>query len=617
MKQIISIFSLSIFVFSTSLIYQNCSKLKAMGSANETATLMAANPFKYNYGYDVNSHVDQIYSDYDAIPHNPYALANDIESTLADCSDPKRYELEKDQAIKEAKQDTSGLTVPVQFAYSFGFKVDVIAKYAHMRAILSEDNPGESYIPVGPRNASNYKGSNFYYKADHTQVKQQILRGEKCFFGTIKIKAGSGKASAGHYDFINLPEGDANSNKHKVHYMYYGWCALADCAGQDNKYAGEFSNRLFQEVPSLESDGTPQIIKLYVADIREGQMANDSTIIKIPENTTRGLEINKSIYDILDVCAISRNVDNITTHLEQPLAGDGGTTFGAIDGANQVLNNLLVTDFQGTILATQYTPIVLDLGTKGIRTSSVRWGTYFNMAALRNKDLADTDPLKMYVPHRTAWLGGIYRPVDGTTDIRIENEDGFLVLPDANGKVLSSAQMFGDNMPVNGKYYNNGFLALRAYADKNCISDKLKDKYLGPWDGDLYNNKIKVWIDKNRNGVVDANELKGLKELGVAAVNTCNIVHSEVNDKFGNGTALRAAFLMEAPGEDITTNEKEILNRIQTGKTSAGTDADFRLSIDIIFKVNESLMCKPMQTTKIVKPVTESAFVSSAVVKKK
>lgn len=38
-----------------------------------------------------------------------------------------------------------------------------------------------------------------------------------------------------------------------------------------------------------------------------------------------------------------------------------------------------------------------------------------------------------------------------------------------------------------------------------------KDRYFGPWDKDLYTSKVKVWIDANRNGIVDDDELKTLE----------------------------------------------------------------------------------------------------------
>ncbi|MCC6138883.1 MAG: hypothetical protein IT287_09630, partial [Bdellovibrionaceae bacterium] len=178
-------------------------------------------------------------------------------------------------------------------------------------------------------------------------------------------------------------------------------------------------------------------------------------------------------------------------------------------------------------------------------------------------------------------------------DVRLKADDGFLVILDSNGQVTSSAQMFGDNMIVNGQKYANGFLALQALGAKDCsLTNNTKAKYIGPWDVDLYNNKLKVWIDADRDGRSTTGEIKSLRELGILAINTCNILHAEDKDAFGNGTQMRSTILVNGPGENLADRESEILQRLTSGAGFEGEPAYFRLAIDLLFNVDKDKRCK-------------------------
>ena len=109
-----------------------------------------------------------------------------------------------------------------------------------------------------------------------------------------------------------------------------------------------------------------------------------------------------------------------------------------------------------------------------------------------------------------------------------ESEDGFLVVPDANGQVKDARQLFGTRMKVDGQTYADGFKTLQAFSKKDCESPNPKERYLGPWDKDLFfgDKAIKVWVDKNRNGTSDEGEISSLQESGIAAINTCYIAVS-------------------------------------------------------------------------------------------
>ncbi len=532
-------------------------------------------------------------------------ISEAIEIPVRDCTTPGLYEMEKQMALNEAAQDPSGVTVPVKFSYSFGKKHDALAKYANQRAVLSETNNGISYIPIAGKTSNKYQnGKSAYYTVDNTDVARQYRTGEKCFFSTIKIDPSALTVAGGYFDFIDVNESDIppmadllknkktisqklNGIRHMIHYMYVGYCAVGRCA-QGQAFAGEYANRLFSTVPSLDN-GEPQIIKLYMADLRSEQMKHD--IVRLSEDTVRGLEIDSSIDNILNVCEVHKNYYDVTKNLSLPEEVNG-YQFDPIQGAVQLVNNILSHDVDGTVLSSQYTPIVIDLDGNGVRTSSVRWGTYFNMAAL-------DDAQGVGQAHRTAWLGGEYVDYNQgpspdhrvSLDVRLKSTDGFLVIPDDQGLVSSSTQMFGDNIQINGKTYINGFKALQAFAGKDCTSSGTRNRYVGPWDHDIYENQLKIWIDENRNGVSEEGELRGLRDLGIAAINACHIVHQDEEDSFGNGTQLRSAVLMAGPYPNLLLRPEEIVYHLENGHGYEGEKSYFNLAIDLIFKVDENKIC--------------------------
>ncbi len=69
-------------------------------------------------------------------------------------------------------------------------------------------------------------------------------------------------------------------------------------------------------------------------------------------------------------------------------------------GMPQLLSNLTGDAIDGSVLAAQYTPIVVDLGDVGVMTSGVLGGTFFSMAAAYDPSIAGEGSFDQ--PHATA-----------------------------------------------------------------------------------------------------------------------------------------------------------------------------------------------------------------------
>ncbi|MCM2283054.1 MAG: hypothetical protein NDI61_14525 [Bdellovibrionaceae bacterium] len=538
------------------------------------------------------------------------AVVEAQQEWVRDCSAPGVYEKEKAEVLAEAMR-RPGRVIPVAYSISFGSVTDEMALWAHHRAVLSESNVGVSYIPVGGRRETavkkNGKDHDVYYVASHERAKRNFVQGRRCFFDTVEVfnkVDRERKAHTDRYDFIQ------SVHKHNIHFMYYGWCAAQNTCSPDGNYAvGEFANRLFSELPESGASAAgyvPQIVKLYMADIREGHFGlKGKQVLKVGSRLVRGQELVFDFKSLLNMREIHLNFGRIVRNLSAPYRAENGLVFAGMVGVPQLLHNILSLGAEGTVLASQYTPIVLDLGQKGVYTSSVTWGSYFNLAGLQKPGATGLETYRR--PHRTAWLSGPLvdaadaesRAMGFPIDARRSVEDGFLAIPDQDGAIRSSRNLFGNF--TNGQRYEDGFAALRAFVGKNCESDDVRDRYVGPWDAKF--RDLRIWIDADRNGESEAGEVFTLAEKGVLAIHACyvqaNVANSSaaasfLEDAHGNGTRLRTAFLM-AGATDLTTgssgvNEEEIIRRLSLGTTSAGASAEFRLAIDLVFKTLDGVV---------------------------
>jgi hypothetical protein len=167
---------------------------------------------------------------------------------------------------------------------------------------------------------------------------------------------------------------------------------------------------------------------------------------------------------------------------------------------------------QGCVDGMCYTPVLIDLQGDGIQLSNAQNGVLFNVLPGH--------------PAKLAWtLPG--------------SDDAWLVLDrNGNGTIDSGEELFGNatpQAPPPPGEFKHGFLALAEYdtSTKGGNGDGLITA------SDAIFNSLRLWQDKNHNGISEPSELRGLSESGVATVE-CNYKESKRTDEFGNSFRYRA-----------------------------------------------------------------------------
>ncbi len=108
----------------------------------------------------------------------------------------------------------------------------------------------------------------------------------------------------------------------------------------------------------------------------------------------------------------------------------------------------------------------------------------------------------------------------------ISPKDGFLVRDlDGSGAIEDGGEMFGDStLLANGRKADHGFQALE---DLDANGDRFIDRLDSAW------STLRVWMDRNSNGVVDQAELQRLDEVGVRRLGV-SYSPSSIEDPQGN-----------------------------------------------------------------------------------
>ena len=199
---------------------------------------------------------------------------------------------------------------------------------------------------------------------------------------------------------------------------------------------------------------------------------------------------------------------------------DIGTSFG-----NGVSNLIAFLTRQAGAIPIRIDPIVLDISGLGITTKSVTAGVYYD---LDNNGFAE----------KTGW---------------IDAKSGILVLDrDGNGKIEAGKELFGDRTILDdGKTASSGFAALAALdSNHDGVIDAKDAKF----------SELRIWIDKDGNGVSTPDELLTLEEAGIKSLNLSNEFVGKV-DENGNTIARVGSFTRT---DGTTADMKEFFLRRDT-----------------------------------------------------
>jgi hypothetical protein len=150
-------------------------------------------------------------------------------------------------------------------------------------------------------------------------------------------------------------------------------------------------------------------------------------------------------------------------------------------------------------------PIVIDIAGDGIALTNPSDGVDFDLNGYGTRD-------------RLGWT-------------REGSDDAWLALDrDGNGSIDRGAELFGDFTAQPASSNKNGFLALAEF-------DNNRDGVID--SRDLVFESLRLWQDRNHNGISELDELHTLLELNVKALEL-DFKESKRVDEFGNEFKYRA-----------------------------------------------------------------------------
>lgn len=136
---------------------------------------------------------------------------------------------------------------------------------------------------------------------------------------------------------------------------------------------------------------------------------------------------------------------------------------------------------------------------------------------------------KAHTPYQVGWLAN--------------DQYMFLVKPNKKGLVKGINEMFGDNtFGPDRDFSPNGFLALAKY-DKN--QDGVIDS-----DDSVYNS-LRLWFDKNHDGIGTPNEMVTLSQMKVQTIDLRYDASFREKDRYGNETVYKSVIQYEDGSLDL------------------------------------------------------------------
>ncbi|MHC8405674.1 calcium-binding protein [Pseudomonas sp. TMB3-21] len=300
------------------------------------------------------------------------------------------------------------------------------------------------------------------------------------------------------------------------------------------------------------------------AALLTGQLGIVGSISDLADKIDRG---EATLYDVahvaLDLGAVAGGIVAITTSSTAVLTVVGAASIAVllIENFPEILEFYTEQELQRQIENGYRTPMPIETGIEGLLlpVTGVSSDTNTNYSSALNF-VPRIDPLALDLDgdgvETVSSTNGIIFDFDGdgvrTGTGWVNRDDGFLVWDrNANGVIDNGSELFGvDTVKKDGAKAANGFDAL---ADLDSYHDGIFDSR------DAAFSELKVWRDKNQDGISDAVELFTLKQLGVAAI---DLTSSGVNIGVGDNVITGVGKFVYEDGHSsaLTGNQSTVAN---------------------------------------------------------
>ena len=232
-----------------------------------------------------------------------------------------------------------------------------------------------------------------------------------------------------------------------------------------------------------------------------------------------------------------------------PDAGYNGTdSFSyTIKDNDGLVSNESVVDLK---IAASYTPLIVDLNGDGVNTINISDGVEFDIDSDGDKD-------------KTGW---------------VDKHDGLLVRDiNLDGIINNSKELFGEStIKEDGSKAKDGFDAL---SDLDSNYDDVINS------SDQSYHELKVWQDKNSDGISQQDEILSLLDAGISEINL-NYENTNI-DNNGNNISLKSTFTSDENqiGEiadvlfEFEENQEDLLNQAVLNKITNSTNDNLISSV--------------------------------------